>query len=202
MTMGDRWSRRRYLEAALLAPLSATLKAEGPTVPTAPPNLFWQLARRGGCLMVMRHSPTVPGLGDPPGWTLANCATQRNLSDSGRAQARRLGERFRQEGVVLTEVRSSAWCRCQDTADLAFGSHQVWQPLNSFFETPDHGLQQVQAMKAEWTRLRPPANWMWVTHQVNITALTGQVPSMGEVYLINTNSTAPGPVPVLARWQP
>jgi hypothetical protein len=57
-------------------------------------------------------------------------------------------------------------------------------------------------MKAEWTRLRPPANWMWVTHQVNITALTGQVPSMGEVYLINTDSTTPGQVPVLARWQP
>lgn len=162
---------------------------------------FWALAREGGNVFLMRHATTVPGIGDPPNFTLGNCATQRNLSDAGRAESRRVGERFRAEQVFLDSVRSSAWCRCVDTAQEAFGRHEVWAPINSFFE--DRSTAEAQtAQVIAGLRQRPARhNWMLVTHQVNVSALTGSFTAMGEILL-----TRPGPdatrLEVLARWRP
>src|SRR5262245_52600081 len=79
---------------------------------------LWAALRGGGHVALLRHAATVGGVGDPPGFRLDDCATQRNLTDKGRAEARRLGERFRAEAVPVGKLLSSQWCRCRDTATL------------------------------------------------------------------------------------
>jgi len=169
-----------------------------PQTARADEKAFWRLLREGGCALLMRHAATEPGLGDPPGMRLDDCRTQRNLSAAGRAQAARVGEAFRREGVALAEVRSSAWCRCVDTAQAAFGRHRVWAPLNSFFQGGD-GDAQTRDLRRALAELRAPTNWMLVTHQVNITALTGAHPAMGEIFVTRPGPAANAPLPVLAR---
>ena len=162
---------------------------------------FWTLLREGGCVVLMRHAQTEPGVGDPPNFRLGECSTQRNLSEAGRQQARRVGAAFTRERIKLDQVRSSAWCRCVDTAMLAFGQNTVWNPLNSFFGSsggPDQSndvLRDVQGWMA-------PRNLMLVTHQVNVTALTGEYLAMGEILLTRPGTAtggAPARLRVLAR---
>ncbi|MDP3190237.1 histidine phosphatase family protein [Rhodoferax sp.] len=143
---------------------------------------FWTLLREGGCVVLMRHAQTEPGVGDPPNFKLGECATQRNLSEAGREQARRVGAAFMRERVKLDQVRSSAWCRCVDTAMLAFKENTVWPPINSFFggEGRDSQTREVLTAVQGW---KAPRNLVLVTHQVNITALTGEYLAMGEVFI-------------------
>jgi len=143
---------------------------------------FWTLLREGGCVVLMRHAQTEPGVGDPPNFKLGECGTQRNLSEAGREQARRVGAAFTRERVKLDQVRSSAWCRCVDTAMLAFKENTVWPPINSFFggEGRDSQTREVLAAVQGW---KAPRNLVLVTHQVNITALTGEYLAMGEVFI-------------------
>lgn len=143
---------------------------------------FWTLLREGGCVVLMRHAQTEPGVGDPPNFKLGECGTQRNLSEAGREQARRVGAAFMRERVKLDQVRSSAWCRCVDTAMLAFKENTVWPPINSFFggEGRDSQTREVLAAVQGW---KAPRNLVLVTHQVNITALTGEYLAMGEVFI-------------------
>jgi broad specificity phosphatase PhoE len=165
---------------------------------------FWALARQGGWLLLMRHERTEPGIGDPEGFRLGDCRTQRNLSSVGRDAARALGQRFRSEQVALAAVYSSAWCRCTDTAALAFDPHYpphtVWPALNSFFQGRGDGQAQTQAVWQRARRLQAPENWMLVTHQVNISALTGAYTAMGEVLLTRWQDGPPGRLSVVARW--
>src|SRR6478752_9352840 len=81
---------------------------------------LWRLLKAGGQVVLMRHAATTPGAGDPDGMVLHDCGTQRNLSDEGRAHARQVGEAFRARGVHVAQVLSSPWCRCLETARLAF----------------------------------------------------------------------------------
>ena len=157
---------------------------------------FWALLRRGGCVVLMRHALTEPGIGDPPGFRLDQCSTQRKLSEAGREQARRVGAAFTRESVPIDEVRSSAWCRCTETAELAFGRHTVWAPINSFFNDATGPAQTLEVLRAV-RGLAAPKNLMLVTHQVNISALTGAFLSMGEVFV--TRPAAGDRLPVLAR---
>src|SRR5438034_710690 len=80
---------------------------------------LWAELRHGGLALLMRHGSTLPGLGDPPGFRVDDCATQRNLSPEGRDEARRVGERLKHERVRIARVYTSPWCRCRDTAMLA-----------------------------------------------------------------------------------
>lgn len=157
------------------------------------------LLREGGNVVLIRHATTVSGVGDPPGFRIDECATQRNLSDSGRDEARRLGVALRETGARFSQVRSSAWCRCVDTARLAFDvAPTVWQPLNSFFAGQGDGSVQTRAALAEARSVPAGENWVWVTHQVNISALTSVFPAMGEILI--TRPDAAG-LKVLARWR-
>jgi phosphohistidine phosphatase SixA len=63
----------------------------------------------------MRHAVTTPGVGDPAGFRLDDCSTQRNLTDAGREDARRVGGTFRTRGIPVGRVLSSPWCRCLET---------------------------------------------------------------------------------------
>ena len=142
--------------------------------------------RDGRCALLWRHAQTTPGVGDPPGFRLDRCATQRNLSDAGRAQARAAGEWFRSRGLVPRTVRSSAWCRCRDTADLAFGAHEPWAPLNSSFGNAAVAPENRTLLLAGLARIPAGAFEVWVTHQVNITAFTGESVAMGEAVVVDS----------------
>lgn len=170
---------------------------------------FWAELAQGGCVVLMRHTVTDAGTGDPADFDLNECSTQRNLSDPGKAQARAWGNQFVEHLVKVAEVRTSEWCRCKDTARLAFGRYRVWSPLNSFFAS-HAGAGQTQDVVRFIESSRTPRNTVLVTHQVNITALTGANPAMGEMLLIRphtrtqpaagANSPPTEPYPVLARW--
>jgi phosphohistidine phosphatase SixA len=152
--------------------------------------------KKHGVVLLMRHAVTDPGTGDPPDFRLGDCATQRNLSEAGRAQAQRLGVRLREAGLAPQRVRSSAWCRCVDTARLAFGAHEVWPALNSTFQGQGNPTAQTAELSAALAAMAPGRIEAWVTHQVNISALTGEFTAMGEVLVLRGGA---GAVTVLKR---
>jgi phosphohistidine phosphatase SixA len=173
-------SRRLALHglAALgLAPLRVSAQADEAALLDA--------LRQGGVVLMLRHAQTDPGVGDPPGFQLGQCGTQRNLSEAGRAQSRRIGQALAAQGLVPQAVRSSGWCRCIDTAELAFGRHEVWPALHSFFaERAAQRDPQTAELRRALARLPARGFEAWVTHQVNITALTGIGVGMGEALVI------------------
>lgn len=150
----------------------------------APALSLEQAAERlsaGGYVLMMRHARTVPGVGDPPNFTLGECATQRNLSDDGRRQARAIGARLLAAKVSVAQVKTSQWCRCQETARLTFGAASDWQALNSFFATPANEPAQTRELHRAAAALAPTENVAWITHQVNISAALGRFASPGEI---------------------
>lgn len=184
------WSR-----AAMASPTPA---ADSPWARLAP------LLRRGGCALVLRHAATEPGIGDPAQFTLGQCHTQRNLSAQGRAQSRTLGERMRSLQLQPTRVLSSPWCRCLDTATLAFGSAQPWGPLGSFFTRREDAQAYAQQMRAGLLTIEAGRFEVWVTHMVNIEALSGESVASGEGLVVraerSAGSSAGITVNVLGRW--
>ena len=163
-------------------------------------NIAWTQLRQGVAVALIRHA-IAPGLGDPPGFRIGNCTTQRNLSQEGRDQARRIGEFFREKGVKETSVYSSQWCRCLETARLlALGPVKEMPALNSFFE--DRSTEESQTKQLRKFIMSLPADKpvIMVTHQVNITALTGIVPSSGEIIILQL--TQDGQCKVLGRFTP
>jgi len=142
------------------------------------------LLRAGGCAVLFRHAATEAGIGDPPNFRLGDCSTQRLLSDAGRAQSRRIGQWFKAQALQARSVHSSAWCRCRDTATLAFGEHTVWPALNSTFEDNSGQAAQTRLLRQRWLGIPAGQFEVWVTHQVNITALTGEGAGIGEAFIV------------------
>lgn len=138
--------------------------------------------RRGGNIILMRHAATVPGIGDPDGFVLTQCATQRNLSDKGRGDAARIGAAFVRLGIPVNEVLSSRWCRCLDTARLVFGRVEPAPMLDSMFRADDSDTARQLQDVASWLRRRQGGgNVVMVTHDVNIQALARRVLRQGEM---------------------
>lgn len=175
--------------------LGLTLAGAGCTPLASDHEPAVQALRQGGCVLLLRHARTEPGVGDPPGFRLGECSTQRNLSEAGREDARAVGRWFAAAGLRPQAVRSSAWCRCIDTAQLAFGASVPWPPLDSTFDSPSLSPSATQALRDALAGIPPRRFEVWVTHQVNITALTGEVPAMGEGLVVGPQAR------VLARWQ-
>ena len=171
--------RRTALIAPLMAPFAALW--QGPAV--AGVTLAGQ-ARQGGVLLI-RHASTEPGIGDPVGFRLGQCSTQRNLSAAGQAESRAIGAWFRQQGLTVSAVRSSQWCRCQDTARLAFGAYEDWPALNSTFAGQGDPAAQQQALRERLQALPAGRTEVWVTHQVIMTGLTGAYPGLGEGFVVD-----------------
>jgi len=159
-------------------------------------SALWAALRSGDGIALMRHAQA-PGTGDPAGFRLGDCATQRNLSAQGRRQARDIGELFRKNGVATANVYSSQWCRCLDTASgLALGPVVPQPALNSFFDDAGRDPEQTEALR-QLIRQRPPGTPMvMVTHQVNITALTNVYPGSGEIIVVRPDQ---GRLTVLGR---
>jgi phosphohistidine phosphatase SixA len=150
----------------------------------------WDAARADGAILLMRHA-TAPGTGDPEGFRIGDCATQRNLSNEGRAQARATGAAIREAGLAITHVLTSQWCRCRDTAQLmSLGPVEEWPSLNSFFEDRTTANAQTAQTLARLSALPAGARPILVTHQVNISALTGVVPGSGEIIVAELRNGA------------
>lgn len=146
---------------------------------------LWSTLAAGGVALLLRHAQTEPGVGDPPGFRIDDCATQRNLSADGRRQAQRIGAALAAQRVTVSQVLSSQWCRCLDTARLAFPDHTVepFAALNSFFDDRSAEPRQTRAVLERMAQIRAPANVAFVTHHVNILALTGAAVGAGEAVL-------------------
>jgi phosphohistidine phosphatase SixA len=146
---------------------------------------LWAALAEGGHVALMRHA-LAPGTGDPEHFRLDDCSTQRNLDQTGREQARRTGKTFRERGVSVSRVLSSQWCRCLDTAELlALGEVEPFSPLNSFFGEREQGPDQTEAVRALLGQADAEGpSFVMVTHQVNITALTGISPRSGEIVVL------------------
>ena len=144
-----------------------------------------RLMGAGGHVLMIRHA-YAPGIGDPDGFRLEDCATQRNLSDAGREQARAIGVWLRERGVVRARVYSSQWCRCLQTARLlGLGSVNELPALNSFFEHPENRDPNIAALRRFLaSQPRDGELIVLVTHQVTISALIGEFTSSGHGVLL------------------
>ena len=199
--VSDNLARSAGRLVALLFAAAALVLPVGSKAAEPPADLLAAL-QRGGHVLLVRHAQTEPGIGDPPGMRLSDCATQRNLSAAGREQARAIGAAVRSRAIPVAAVKSSQWCRCLDTARLAFGDHApvaAWPVLNSFFEDRSVEAARTRELRAALAGAPVEANVVWVTHQVNITALTGVVPAPGEIVVVR--KAADG-VTVAGRWIP
>lgn len=148
-----------------------------------------------GTALLLRHA-LAPGIGDPPGFELDDCSTQRNLSAAGREQARALGERLRALGIPSARVYSSRWCRCLETARLLdLGPVQPLPALDSFFRTRNAGPSRTRAAREFLAALPPGPPVILVTHQVNISALSGRFAASGEGVVVRMSSQGEVEVP-------
>ncbi|MBI3826846.1 MAG: histidine phosphatase family protein [Candidatus Rokubacteria bacterium] len=145
---------------------------------------LWELLRAGGQVVLLPHATTGGAPGDPAGFRLADCTTQRNLSAAGREEARRIGRAFRARRIPVASVMSSRWCRCLETALLAFDRVEPWPALDSFSDDLDREGAQSLAVRTLAGDRPAGGNVVLVTHPVNITALTGATPAPGEMVIL------------------
>lgn len=171
-----------------------------PRLVLADDTAAWQALSDGHAILMLRHS-LAPGTGDPANFELGDCSTQRNLNDTGRAQARAWKPLLTSKGINEARVFSSQWCRCMDTAvGMSIGPVTAWPELNSFFRNRADGPMQTQ-QTIDWVnQLATGVPVILVSHQVNITALTGIFPSSNEGLILELPlSESPD---VLARVSP
>ena len=150
-----------------------------------------ELLKKPDHVLLMRHA-VAPGIGDPAGYKLQDCKSQRNLDTTGRAQAQKTGQWMKAQGVGSALVFSSAWCRCKETAEnLAFGTPVLEPSLNSFFDDMRQGSQSnanLQKFIANQLKAKGDKALVLVTHQVNITEFTGETIGSGDMVLAKVNA--------------
>ena len=147
----------------------------------------WKIAQEGDKIILIRHS-LAPGGGDPAGFKVDDCKTQRNLNRTGINQSKKIGKLFKKNKVPVDQVLSSQWCRCKDTAKHAFGDFREFTALNSTFQSPydkNEGkqLNELYDYVNKWDG--KGKNLVLVTHYSIITAVTNAVPSSGEIVITN-----------------
>ena len=145
----------------------------------------WNLAQEGNKIILIRHS-LAPGGGDPEGFKIDDCKTQRNLNKKGINQSKRIGVLFKKNNVLVDQVLTSQWCRCKDTAKYAFGNYKEFTALNSTFQFPynkNEGkqLKELYNFVKKWKG--QGKNLVFITHYSIITAITNAVPSSGEIVI-------------------
>jgi broad specificity phosphatase PhoE len=143
----------------------------------------WEALRTPGAVVIVRHS-YAPGGFDPPDARLDDCSTQRNLDDAGRAQARRIGAAFRQHGIVVGRVLSSPRCRCLDTARLAFGTAEAWDPLQGALRDAELRQRLVAEIRKAIAAHRDGPPLVLVTHGSVVSDLTELRIQMGELVVL------------------
>src|SRR5262245_26002862 len=166
--------------------VAAILMLLGPGV--AASDDAWAALAKGGLVALIRHGNAPPGYGgDPPGFKIDDCSTQRNLDEIGRDEARALGEAFRHHGIRVDRVQSSPWCRCLETARLM----AVGPVESSWALVPDRDprspvrLLELKEMVSAW---RGPGTLVLVTHALAVRALLGFLPLQGETVVLKPGS--------------
>ena len=160
-------TRRRFLSGLVLSSLAQNGFA-GPSSQ----SVLKQLQKIDANILLMRHA-LAPGFGDPNGFDITQCCTQRNLDSRGRKQAAARGQDFRNSGVKFDAIYSSQWCRCMETAKLLnMGAVQPFASLNSFFEEYAERVETLQKLEQRFSTLNANALSLMVTHQVVIQAVS------------------------------
>ncbi len=158
--------------------LCLLLLGAGPLPARDGSDAAWDKLRAGAVVALIRHADAPGGVGDPEGFKLGDCATQRNLSDKGRAEARALGERLRAERVTVGKVLISQWCRCRDTAILMdIGNVEEAPTFNNAFVLRDNRESLTEGARAIVAGWNGPGALVVVTHGANILPLTGIQPA-------------------------
>ena len=157
----------------------------------------WKIAQEGDKIILIRHS-LAPGGGDPAGFKVDDCKTQRNLNRTGINQSKKIGKLFKKNKIPVDQVLSSQWCRCKDTAKYAFKNYFEFPALNSTFQSSfaknePKQLKQLRTFVNNWDG--DGGNLVLITHFSIITAITNAVPSSGEIIItdkkFNVLSTIP-----------
>jgi phosphohistidine phosphatase SixA len=146
-------------------------------------NLINQL-EEGGKLIFIRHA-YAPGSGDPNNFNLNDCSTQRNLSEEGKKQAKSIGKFFIKNEIKIDKVLSSEWCRCKETAEIAFKRFETKDFLNSFFSEKfsKNRTKQIENLNKYIDKWDSSKNLVLVTHYVLITEVLNYAPRSGEIVI-------------------
>jgi len=147
-----------------------------------------EILKKENNMIFIRHA-IAPGNGDPPNFDILDCSTQRNLSKDGELQALKIGKFFKKNDIKITEVLSSEWCRCKDTAKIAFGNYKTKNFLNSFYddrfsENKDKQILDFQKYVRNWNKT---GNLVFVTHYVVISEILNVTTSSGEIVITDLN---------------
>ena len=159
-------------------------------------KLFNQL-EDGGKLIFIRHA-YAPGSGDPSNFNLNDCSTQRNLSEDGRKQAENIGKFFRNKKIKIDKVLSSEWCRCKETAQIAFKDFSTNSFLNSFYSSKfeKNKKKQINSLNDYIIKFKSNKNLILVTHYVLISEVLNYGPSSGEIVVSDKNFNIIGSIEI------
>ena len=151
----------------------------------------------GGKLIFIRHA-YAPGNGDPSNFNLNDCLTQRNLSDRGRKQAKIIGNIFSKNNVSLSGIFSSEWCRCKETAKIAFKNFSTNSFLNSFYsyKFAKNKKKQIDALKDYVDKFKSNKNLVLITHYVVISEVLNYGPASGEIVVSDKNFNIIGTIEI------
>jgi broad specificity phosphatase PhoE len=161
--------------------LPSTIKADSNI------NLINKL-KEGGKLIFIRHA-IAPGSGDPENFDINACNTQRNLDNNGKTQAKEIGDYLSRNKILIDKIISSEWCRCKETALLAFNKFETKSFLNSFYSSKfiKNKDQQMKELKMYIKNWKSKKNLVLVTHYVVISEIFDYSPSSGEIVISDTN---------------
>ena len=159
-------------------------------------NLINQL-EDGGKLIFIRHA-YAPGNGDPNNFNLNDCSTQRNLNYQGRKQAKYIGEFFRKNKINVDKVLSSEWCRCKETAKIAFKNFSTNSFLNSFYSSQyaKNKEKQINSLNEYIEKFKSKNNLILITHYVLISEVLNYPPSSGEIVVSDKNFNIIGSIKI------
>jgi len=151
-------------------------------------NKLEKQLKKGGNLIFIRHA-YAPGGGDPENFIISDCSTQRNLNEDGKNQSKRIGQFFIENDILIDKVLSSEWCRCKDTAQIAFKNFETKNFLNSFFSAQfaSNKNQQIRDLKKYVKNWKSDKNLVLVTHYVLISEILNYISSSGEIVISDKN---------------
>ena len=161
--------------------------------------LFWQVAvslsiaadtsdRFVGTVLFMRHA-LAPGFGDPDHFSVTDCSTQRNLDETGRAQARPIGAKLAKADIKFSAVYSSYWCRCYNTVkSMGLKNYQLHSGLNSFYQNHVSKKEVMKDLRNLISSLdKKQGPYLFVTHYVVIGSYTKIFPDSGGIVVHDLN---------------
>ena len=159
-------------------------------------KLFNQLGD-GGKLIFIRHA-YAPGSGDPSNFNLNDCSTQRNLSEEGRKQAEYIGKFFRDKKIKIDKILSSEWCRCKETAEIAFKDYSTNSFLNSFYSSKfaKNKDKQIHSLNDYIINFKSDKNLILITHYVLISEVLNYGPLSGEIVVSDKNYNIIGSIEI------